>query len=62
MIVEDAIALMKTSKSVEDWNEKRDFAKATSTKKEWNKIYPQIDTWGLIVKVLKPKNYANTRV
>lgn len=56
---EEAIALMRTSVNIEDWNEKRELVRTKVTLGQWEKLHYHIDGSGLVVEVLgrdKPKS------
>ena len=53
MIRQEALTLMSGSMTVAQWNDNRETVKNSCTEEEWSKIYPHIDTEGLIVKTLK---------
>lgn len=52
MTKEQAIEIMKQSKTVAEWNENREEVRKQCTPQEWSKLYWEIDATGLIVSVL----------
>lgn len=50
--ISEAMAVMRTSKSVKEWNRNRQKIHDQSTDEEWNAIYPYIDCDGFITRVL----------
>ena len=53
MNLERAIEILKQSKNVQDWNEKREFIKLQMDELTWLTHYmPTIDASGLIVEIL----------
>jgi hypothetical protein len=52
MTKEEAFQIMRTSKTIQEWNENREIVMNKCTNKEWNDIYWQIDASGLVVEVL----------
>jgi hypothetical protein len=49
---EQAIEIMRTSKTIEEWNENREIVMNKCTNKEWKTISVEIDAYGLVVEVL----------
>jgi hypothetical protein len=49
---EEAIALMRTSTDIEDWNEKREIVRTKLTLGQWKQLHYTIDGSGLVVEVL----------
>jgi hypothetical protein len=52
MTISDAMAKMRTSKNVREWNKNRQEIHDEVSEEEWTKIYPYIDCDGFITKVL----------
>lgn len=53
MTTTEAIRLMETAVTVQDWNTKREICKELLTPDEWTSLYRMIDQNGMIVRVLK---------
>ena len=51
-----AMELMKSSTSVQQWNDNRDIVIANVSESEWTKLRYEIDGLGLIVQVLGADN------
>ena len=56
MTNQDAMELMKSSTSVQQWNDNRDIVIGNVIQSEWNKLRYEIDGLGLIVQVLGADN------
>ena len=52
MTKESALQLMRTSKTVKEWNANRLTVQTKSTQEEWEGLHRFIDAYGLIVEVL----------
>lgn len=52
MTKESALQLMRTSKTVQEWNANRLTVQTKSTQAEWEGLHRFIDAYGLIVEVL----------
>jgi hypothetical protein len=52
MTKEEAIEIMKTSTTINEWNDNRDKVMNQCTKSEWKAISVEIDAYGLVVEVL----------
>lgn len=52
MTNEQAIALVKTATTVQDWNAKRRKVQNSVSYEQWKELHSTIDASGLIVKVL----------
>lgn len=64
MTIEQAIGLMKSSTSVEQWNENRHKVQNKVSQSQWEQLRSQIDAYGLIVQVLgkdDPKQKYQTK-
>lgn len=53
---QDAMELMKSSTSVQQWNDNRDIVIGNVSESEWEKLRYEIDGLGLIVEVLGADN------
>ena len=53
---QDAMELMKSSTSVQQWNDNRDIVIGNVSESEWDKLRYEIDGLGLIVEVLGADN------
>ena len=56
MTNQDAMELMKSSTSVQQWNDNRDIVIGNVNESEWTKLRYEIDGLGLIVEVLGADN------
>lgn len=56
MTKESALQLMRTSKTVKEWNANRLTVQTKSTQAEWEELHRFIDAYGLIVEVLGKDN------
>ena len=52
MTISEAMAKMRTSKNVQEWNKNRQKIHDSVTEEEWSEIYPYLDCDGFITKVL----------
>lgn len=52
MTISEAMAKMRTSRNVHEWNKNRQQIRESVFKEEWDKIYPYIDCDGFITRVL----------
>jgi hypothetical protein len=52
MTRDEAIAVMRTSTTIEEWNNNREVVKNACTNKQWNQYFTYIDAMGLAVEVL----------
>lgn len=53
---QQALDLMKSSKTVKEWNANRLKVQTQSTQSEWEELHKCIDAYGLIVEVLGKDN------
>ena len=53
---QQALDLMKSSKTVKEWNANRLKVQTQSTQSEWEELHKYIDAYGLIVEVLGRDN------
>lgn len=53
---QQALDLMKSSKTVKEWNANRLIVQTKSTQQEWEELHRFIDAYGLIVEVLGKDN------
>lgn len=53
---QQALDLMKSSKTVQEWNANRLTVQTKSTQQEWEELHRFIDAYGLIVEVLGKDN------
>lgn len=49
---QEAVELLRTATSVEDWNQKREVIRTKATLQEWEDLHYTVDGSGLIVEVL----------
>lgn len=50
---EEAIGLMKTSVDIDDWNQKRELVRQSTSHSTWEELYRIIDQGGMCPKTLK---------
>jgi hypothetical protein len=61
MTHEQAVEIMRTSTTVEEWNSKRDEVRSKCSSEEWAKLSWKLDAMGLIVEVLGKDSEESTQ-